>query len=861
MASPAEPTSTGKVAGRVPENQATDTEAARPARLAERAEGATSLPRAWVNSPLLTPVDIARLQRAVGNHAVRALLIDHTKAAPANPGASPPSGITLQRSAGATVQRVYLFGDNELQVLKTKWVNWKDSLTKTPNMTETDKINMEYLFTNLSDGVSRSVYYHEDLALLNKMIANTTYQARKTFLTNLRDEYTQLGGAPQQGPPQVQLPQGPPQVQLPQGPPQVQIPQGPPPQVQVPQGPPPQPQVQVPQGPPPQQGPPQPQGPVQQGPPQVQVPQGPPQVQVPQGPAPQPLPANGPAWQPPTQLATRPDPALNPSDVATKTYARKGAVFVPATGSLALLKPNSHTYDGKVEVTKEAEGTESYYEVPAGSVLYVYTPSDLPSKYPPNGSYYPPLPEPIKLSTIVTKKLKDNTEVFTFNFQDEPVLTTAQVAGPITVNYAIVKKGDTRYKVAPGDLETGTAGHQEIQGSLFPEGGPLPAHVKQTNLGDCYLQAVLAAIARSDPAHLTGMMQETAGNTVTVRFYYKNGNNYAQEYIRVDKTVATSASGGALYNDGANWARLMQKAFAVFAQNHGQYGDAYQPIGASSYAGIERGVEFKLYGVVYGAAAKETKRTEMNYSANQPGQDTTGNVEAIKQLFQFSNPAQNVDAGETVNLTASATLLAHLKRLKDVRSPGVVNSLINFSVAHNSLTQLTINNLDEAITQQTQHPDWSLAQKPKVSIVVAKAKAIAEAKGNGTLARAAELYPEDRDYAGLFELLNDIKEAGSDSSQGQRFIYSAHAYTITAVALKNAQGNLLHPTKQDVDSGAAVAQVDAEKSTITLRNPHATNVPTSGAQTGEGGGVFTITLTQFVRNFNQLDYGRVTKTG
>ncbi len=38
-----------------------------------------------------------------------------------------------------------------------------------------------------------------------------------------------------------------------------------------------------------------------------------------------------------------------------------------------------------------------------------------------------------------------------------------------------------------------------------------------------------------------------------------------------------------------------------------------------------------------------------------------------------------------------------------------------------------------------------------------------------------------RHLSALYELLNDIKEAGTDASQGQRFSYSGHAYAIVRV--------------------------------------------------------------------------------
>ena len=80
----------------------------------------------------------------------------------------------------------------------------------------------------------------------------------------------------------------------------------------------------------------------------------------------------------------------------------------------------------------------------------------------------------------------------------------------------------------------------------------------------------------------------------------------------------------------------MQKAFAAFAQLHGQYGGAYDAVKGAGYAQIASGMTYKLYGVFYGPARVAAGFERTTYDPNQSNAtNVLANTEVIKKLPQY----------------------------------------------------------------------------------------------------------------------------------------------------------------------------------------------------------------------------------
>jgi outer membrane protein OmpA-like peptidoglycan-associated protein len=125
----------------------------------------------------------------------------------------------------------------------------------------------------------------------------------------------------------------------------------------------------------------------------------------------------------------------------------------------------------------------------------------------------------------------------------------------------------------------------------------------------------------------------------------------------------------------------------------------------------------------------------------------------------------------------------------------------------------------------------------------------------------------------LSDLLLDLRNEGTDNSTGQRHIYTDHAYSVVGVSFTMAN-------EVKVPLGAVPAEVrhclyplvDADVSTVTLRNPHHKNEPDpydngTAARDGDGppagassDGTFRVSLRQFLLSFSSVTSGVLPKS-
>jgi|GEM_PF-4893114 len=116
-------------------------------------------------------------------------------------------------------------------------------------------------------------------------------------------------------------------------------------------------------------------------------------------------------------------------------------------------------------------------------------------------------------------------------------------------------------KANKDQLTLGTRFKDAREMELYPNGTPEVEDVLQTNLGDCYLQAALASLAAEKPGYITGQMIYDAGDKVIVRLY--KPPQYAAKNVSVEKSIPENTGGQELYNRGALWVRMVQKAYVA----------------------------------------------------------------------------------------------------------------------------------------------------------------------------------------------------------------------------------------------------------------------------------------------------------
>ena len=103
--------------------------------------------------------------------------------------------------------------------------------------------------------------------------------------------------------------------------------------------------------------------------------------------------------------------------------------------------------------------------------------------------------------------------------------------------------------VAQREVSSKSQRFQAVNSPLFPQ-NPSPNDVKQTNLGDCYLQSALMSVAGTNPAYIKNIMQDNGDDTVTVRLHKvnKDSTSFTPRYIKVNKSIPKSSKGKDLYN-------------------------------------------------------------------------------------------------------------------------------------------------------------------------------------------------------------------------------------------------------------------------------------------------------------------------
>jgi hypothetical protein len=345
---------------------------------------------------------------------------------------------------------------------------------------------------------------------------------------------------------------------------------------------------------------------------------------------------------------------------------------------------------------------------------------------------------------------------------------------------------------------------------------------------------VLIELAERDRAHLKQMMRPE-GETVTVRFYHQAGANapWVPDEVTISASAATDAAGKAIYQGGATWVRLMQKAFTVFAGRHGKYGDALQPRAErAEYAQIEVGSSYRLFNVFYGESAKGT-RGAISYDRSRA--DLGIPLEIADQLAAFVAPAE----GTRTFLTASSSAHGLI-----VHAQSEMEGLPNVAEPDQAKLDAFRTTLAEAETALSQRPGADEASQPEtLRVKQAAATLVADVLGG---------YAHHPRFKALRELCLDLKDIGTDAGQDPRFVYSAHGYAIVGVklAMRGAKPAPSRFTQTDL------AELDHEASRITLRNPHRQNEPEGAVVTEKG--MFELTLAQFVRNYTFLDQGVVT---
>jgi len=557
-----------------------------------------------------------------------------------------------------------------------------------------------------------------------------------------------------------------------------------------------------------------------------------------------------------TTATLQADPTLKTKDQGMKTIVKSGKGFAKKSDPLNY----TYRFNDDTVVNKTGKGVLPYHLIKKNAIIKDAS-GGMPKKWE---KPFIKLGKNFEFATGVESVRLRWWQLFTkyYKFAAD---SKRYLAKPESVHsrlkpYVVIKIGSAEYHANKEDLYESQAKHKKTDDPLFPDGKALPEHVKQTGLGDCYLQAFLINAAVQNPGHLKNMMFDNGDGSVTVRYYFKSGNKWSPDFVRIQKSIAFGATGKELYNEGALWAHIIEKSFTVFAGKHGMYGKALSPPSQKGYGAIEGGWTYQLGGVFYGAASKVATLQNMSFDTDS-AKMIKDNYAQIKQLFELKSSKKNpyLDKKQAVMLTASSSWYDTLKRMIAVAKSleGSTNATSNLGKGIKDMRE----KLEEAKTA-TDKPENSNKGKMDIAEVVTAVKKSKDySVGDGVIGKEARSNPDKSLLNRFYELLNNFKELGSDSSPNQRFIYTHHAYSVVDTVFKDSKGDEYWPGRSDLDNKKSdvVKNIDPKNSTVTLRNPHRTNTPTQNA-TEEAPGKFTISLEQFLFSFTRMEYGKVEKT-
>ncbi|MFT4628777.1 MAG: hypothetical protein ACI8PZ_007473 [Myxococcota bacterium] len=470
-------------------------------------------------------------------------------------------------------------------------------------------------------------------------------------------------------------------------------------------------------------------------------------------------------------------------------------------------------------------------------------------------------------------------------------------------------EGGTAVAEQIGTLQAPIAKYRLEDDPLYIDGAPTPDDVQQGYIGDCYFLGAVCSVLQGTPSHIPDMIS-TSGNSFTAEFfrYDAASGDYLSTPITVTRELAqfTRSSPDRTFLQGANfrtdqepegshwsamtmgsslavfrddhfeaamWAPLLEKAYAGFAEQYGQYGGAPGMGGAtagptqSGYEIIDGGFAQNTYPMFYG---DDVGDIQLYDTAFTPGGDLVSeNRATILDLLALShNQDENADEATLVTLSSSKTVVVdraeaqidHLLNSQLVRAIlGLAMPLAGFGMLVESLSDGTFELRAALIDFKSSMATWrtgGLATSTKSNDLV-----LAEtSRGITNPGVYPVLHDEEapEEYRELLELLLIVSNLSIDSGGGPRNVYAHHEYSVQGVDFRGHDGGALALDAATID--AQLGDLCGELSQVTLRNPHHANEPNPSADAAleaNADGEFTMTLEQTLRAFTRVGRGVV----
>jgi hypothetical protein len=446
---------------------------------------------------------------------------------------------------------------------------------------------------------------------------------------------------------------------------------------------------------------------------------------------------------------------------------------------------------------------------------------------------------------------------------------------------------------------------------LYIGSGPDPADVMQGSLGDCWDLAVVAAIAARDRGKLMQMMSHRPGAFSatflrrTTELVWNDGPKIIHPYVPVTVSVAETLLAGPAGSAGksslvdsklrhgpepleriayvesltggiltirvtsrwqlARWAPLLEKAYARFAQEYGQYGGGGEnEKKGSGYSDLHGGLSHYVYGAFYGAEAERAERTDTLF---KPGINQASlNPAVIAKLLPLQGRADTASKDDHTAplLTASTNSDLAKIRLKDS---------LDLFVKSYSFKGLTPDSKGRLLLLQSVLAEWSASTPDRRSFVlvdvercaldvVREVKTEVPGQPSTTANNGQDLLDERAGTGGWQNTVGSIIDLClmvGGSQGGQHSIFADHAYTVVSTKLvgdpKTPLAFRYELPNDEHERDKYLGAIDANTSTVRLRNPWSHGGPDVHGDKGNdesGGGYFDVSLNQFLSNVEHV---------
>lgn len=491
-----------------------------------------------------------------------------------------------------------------------------------------------------------------------------------------------------------------------------------------------------------------------------------------------------------------------------------------------------------------------------------------------------------KLEDVTVKDSKMNDKYKKGKYVTKAPVDKAPKAEPALEELVEMTDAGRKVSKMQGTIENPNVINSVINDNIFIDGKVHLDDVRQGNIGDCYFLAALLQVIQHDPQRILDIMK-VSGSTVTTTLYRKEKLSWVQQDIAVQIGVfkqngrltsshwriaydpktsrwSSSIDGSALkitredLYEAALWVQCIEQAYMIFSKNYGQYGKG-NACNVDLKSTIDGGHAQECMYMFFGdkVQAPTVRRKTLNNGAE--GVDSLAdNMSVIYTLQSYAQAANDGQKdvylmagvstdGAVENLTFYAKkALEEIKTINQTKkTPELEKAEKNIELIYSWISRYndspTTSGLREGQTNKYQTMVRDEIDKQTIEL---KNNAEFQALDNPIFKTMAE-------SAGIVVM----RVTGKQEANNNIFIYSGHAYSVSDVKLIGKDGKDL-TNESNLDS----AQIDANKSSVTLINPHAkTKASLNDKEERYNDGKFEISLESFMNNVGYIRTATVNK--